>query len=48
MLAEGVETEQQSLFLRGADCEHLQGFFFARPLPAEELEPMLASRIIPA
>ncbi|HYS54246.1 MAG TPA: EAL domain-containing protein [Thermoanaerobaculia bacterium] len=46
VVAEGVETEQQSVFLRDAKCEHLQGFFFAHPLPPDELEPLLASRII--
>ena len=46
VVAEGVETEQQSEFLRGANCEHLQGFFFVHPLPADELERVLASRII--
>ena len=46
VVAEGVETEQQSAFLRDANCEHLQGFFFAHPLPPDELEPVLASRII--
>jgi EAL domain-containing protein (putative c-di-GMP-specific phosphodiesterase class I) len=35
--AEGVETEEQLLALRMLDCERVQGFLFARPMPADEL-----------
>ncbi len=35
--AEGVETEDQLIALRLLDCERVQGFLLARPLPAEEL-----------
>lgn len=44
VVAEGVETEAQSRFLRAEHCEHLQGFFFARPLPPAEIQPILAAR----
>lgn len=37
ILAEGVETEEQFRFLRDAGCERVQGYFFSRPLPWEEL-----------
>lgn len=36
-LAEGVETEEQALFLATAGCDMLQGFHFARPMPVENI-----------
>jgi EAL domain-containing protein (putative c-di-GMP-specific phosphodiesterase class I) len=35
-LAEGVETQQDLDFLRGLGCDDMQGFFFSKPVPAEE------------
>jgi diguanylate cyclase (GGDEF)-like protein len=37
VVAEGVETEGQAEVLRGKRCDKLQGFLFARPMPAAEL-----------
>jgi diguanylate cyclase (GGDEF)-like protein/PAS domain S-box-containing protein len=37
VVAEGVETEQELKTLRAAGCDELQGYYFARPLTAEEL-----------
>lgn len=37
VVAEGVETEGQAAVLRAKRCDKLQGFLFARPLPAEDL-----------
>ena len=34
---EGVETEQQSVFLSGTDADLVQGFFFSRPIPDAEI-----------
>ncbi|MCR4955503.1 MAG: EAL domain-containing protein [Lachnospiraceae bacterium] len=35
-LAEGVETEEQLEFLKGIGCEKIQGYYYAKPLPAKE------------
>jgi len=37
-LTEGVETEDQYGKLREMGCELYQGYYFARPMPLEELE----------
>ncbi len=36
-LAEGVETEEQFRLLKDMGCNHFQGFYFAKPLPEEQL-----------
>ncbi|MEI9804463.1 MAG: EAL domain-containing protein [Pseudolabrys sp.] len=41
VIAEGVETATQAAFLRAEKCEELQGYLYARPLPAAELEAYL-------
>jgi EAL domain-containing protein (putative c-di-GMP-specific phosphodiesterase class I)/CheY-like chemotaxis protein len=39
--AEGVETKAQMQFLRRHDCDEMQGFYFSRAVPAEELAELL-------
>lgn len=34
VVAEGVETEDQYLYLKQRGCEVIQGFYFSKPLPA--------------
>ena len=36
VVAEGIETSEHLEFLREAECEIGQGYFFARPLPAHD------------
>ena len=38
VIAEGVETENQSLFLQNLDCNLMQGYLYSKPLPVEELD----------
>jgi diguanylate cyclase (GGDEF)-like protein/PAS domain S-box-containing protein len=38
VIAEGVEEAEQVEFLLNADCQKAQGYYFARPLTAEEIE----------
>ncbi len=41
VIAEGVETEKQMLMLKNAGCAIVQGFFFSRPLPADEFGELI-------
>jgi EAL domain-containing protein (putative c-di-GMP-specific phosphodiesterase class I) len=38
VVAEGVETQEQSRLLRLLDCDEMQGFLFSRPIPRELFE----------
>jgi diguanylate cyclase (GGDEF)-like protein len=41
LIAEGVETAEQSDRLMSLGCRFAQGFYFSRPVPAEEIQRML-------
>lgn len=41
-IAEGVETEEQFLYLKELGCDIIQGFYLGRPMPAGEIEDLLA------
>jgi hypothetical protein len=41
VIAEGVETREQLDLLSTWGCGQVQGFYFAKPLPAEEIEALL-------
>lgn len=36
VIAEGVETEAQKVFLSGAGCNSYQGYLFSKPLPVDD------------
>ncbi|MDQ0192308.1 bifunctional diguanylate cyclase/phosphodiesterase [Paenibacillus wynnii] len=40
LIAEGVETQEQADFLIEHECHHIQGFFFYKPLPADEIRKL--------
>ncbi len=40
-LAEGVETIEQLNFLRGKGCDYIQGYYFSKPIPAEDFTKLL-------
>ena len=45
VIAEGAETEEQIASLTGAGCERIQGFFFGKPVPAEEFPTLTQGRM---
>lgn len=42
VVAEGVEHPHEQAFLESIGCDYAQGYLFARPVPAADLEVMLA------
>lgn len=45
VVAEGVETQEQVDLLRGLGCDYAQGYFFARPMPSQDYEKLLAEQL---
>ena len=41
VLAEGVETREQYAYLVDHGCDYIQGYYFSKPLPKEEIIPFL-------
>ncbi|PZX07668.1 diguanylate cyclase/phosphodiesterase with PAS/PAC sensor(s) [Psychrobacillus insolitus] len=37
VVAEGVESKEQVELLKSMDCDFIQGYYFSKPLPSEEL-----------
>lgn len=42
-IAEGVETEEQFQYLNEISCDIIQGFYLGKPMPAEDIEKLLAN-----
>lgn len=45
-VAEGVETREQLGFLRTCDCQLIQGYLFAKPMPEDEFGAACSQRVI--
>lgn len=45
VIAEGVETKQQALFLSSVGCALMQGYYFSKPLKVPEFEKLVESMI---
>ncbi len=46
VIAEGVETREQLEFLRTHACDSIQGYYFSKPLPANEITPLLEGEFL--
>lgn len=44
VVAEGVETAEQAKFLKAHKCEEMQGYYFSKPLPVDQLLLILANK----
>jgi diguanylate cyclase (GGDEF)-like protein len=45
VIAEGVETPEELAFLRAYRCEEAQGYYFSRPVPAQQFAMLLRNGI---
>jgi diguanylate cyclase (GGDEF)-like protein/PAS domain S-box-containing protein len=45
VIAEGVENEAQMAFLRARQCDEIQGYYFSKPLPADECAEKIRSTL---
>ena len=45
VIAEGVETEEQTARLKALRCEHAQGFLFREPVDAESATAIIAAQL---
>jgi EAL domain-containing protein (putative c-di-GMP-specific phosphodiesterase class I) len=48
VVAEGLETQEQVAFFREKGCEIGQGYFFSKPIPAQEAEALLLRNLAAA
>ncbi len=45
-VAEGIETKEQVDFLKGIDCDMVQGYYFAKPMPVSQFEMLAYNQVI--
>ena len=43
-IAEGIETIGQAEILKESGCDHAQGYFFGKPMPADKFEEFMAMK----
>jgi EAL domain-containing protein (putative c-di-GMP-specific phosphodiesterase class I) len=43
LIAEGVETDEHLAYLSNFGCNNYQGYFFSKPLPADQLSSYVKS-----
>lgn len=46
VIAEGVETEEQLMFLKKARCDLVQGYYLGKPMPATAFEEFLNNKAV--
>ncbi|PWL72275.1 MAG: histidine kinase [Clostridiales bacterium] len=46
IVAEGIETEQQLVYLRQVNCDMVQGYIFSKPLPVPEFETWCRENVL--
>ncbi len=44
VIAEGVETQTQLAYLKQQGCDEVQGYYFHRPMPADEIQVLLSKQ----
>ena len=44
VIAEGVDKAEQVDFLRSVGCDFIQGFYFAKPMPAKDYEKLISDQ----
>ena len=45
VIAEGVETQDQIIALKAMGCDFVQGYYFSKPVPADEYERFVVERM---